>query len=280
MQANWTATKSIENRGLVTFYFLAYGVSWALWSPLIALPQWADRLGFLVILGAYGPWIAGMMTTFLFEGSTGLRRWLKAVFRWRIPFRWYLLGALLLPLGMSLLQISLYLLTGGEVELSTNPPWYWVFAAYPVNLLLVPFSSGMEEPGWQGYAFPSLAKRFQPFSAAIVLGSLWAVWHAPLYFTTAWEGAEPFPLMVAYTIPLSMILFWLTRRASGSVLPAILLHWSTNYFGGLLLSQAVFTEPLSQNFTLYKTLVYWVFALVLLAWTKGRLGAESRSKTE
>lgn len=45
----------------------------------------------------------------------------------------------------------------------------------------------VEEIGWTGFAFPSLAKHRTAFRAAVQLGVIWALWHAPVidYLGTA-----------------------------------------------------------------------------------------------
>jgi membrane protease YdiL (CAAX protease family) len=40
-------------------------------------------------------------------------------------------------------------------------------------------ASFAEEPGWRGYALDRLGRR--PWRAAVVISSVWAIWHLPLY---------------------------------------------------------------------------------------------------
>jgi membrane protease YdiL (CAAX protease family) len=151
--------------------------------------------------------------------------------------------------------------------------------------LVIPLSSAFEEAGWQGLALPKLTSRFHPLFANLVHGILWATWHIPAYFTLIWEGTDqPLPLLLAYAIPLSMIMFWLTRKSSGSAIPAIFLHQATNTYSSLFTSAAVFAGTLAAHFTILKTIVYWTIAVVLLIATKGQLGSRTaaahRSKDE
>jgi len=109
---------------------------------------------------------------------------------------------------------------------------------------------------------------------------LWAAWHLPAFWAS-WMGDQPLGWFFAYAIPLSMIAFWLTRKAKGSVIPAILLHTSTNLYSLLLLSDQIFVNALSANFTEIKTVLYWAIAIVLIVATRGRLGCsrmEDKSK--
>jgi membrane protease YdiL (CAAX protease family) len=39
-----------------------------------------------------------------------------------------------------------------------------------------------EEPGWRGFALPRLQAKFSPLVTSLILGVLWAFWHAPVRF--------------------------------------------------------------------------------------------------
>jgi membrane protease YdiL (CAAX protease family) len=198
----------------------------------------------------------------------------------RISVLWFFMGGLILPVGIALLHLALYLLSGGQVQLASDPPWYYVAAVFPLNVLIAaPIGSSMgEETGWQGFAMPRLVKRLHPLAACTIHGVLWAAWHLPA-FLTSWLGKEPLGWFFAYIIPLSVISFWLTRKAKGSVIPAVLLHSSTNLYSSYFLSDRIFANTLAANFTPIKTVVYGAIALILIAATKGQLGY-SRERDE
>lgn len=79
---------------LVTFFVLAFGISWAVWVPS-ALASY----GFLSFhidpilsggLGAIGPSLAALITTAIFEGRSGFSSLFKRLLTWRVGFQWYL----------------------------------------------------------------------------------------------------------------------------------------------------------------------------------------------
>ena len=254
-------------------YLLAYAISWICWTLLIAFPQLDRQPRILWRVGMFGPFLAAIAAALIYGGRAGLWTWLKTAFRWRIGVLWYLMGGLLLPVGIALLHVGLYLLTGGQVEMASDPPWYYVAAVFPLNVLIAaPIGSGMgEETGWQGFAMPNLIARLHPLLACAIHGVLWAAWHLPA-FLTSWMGKEPLGWFFLYVIPLSVISFWLTRKAKGSVIPAVLLHSSTNLYSSYFLSDTIFANTLSANFTPIKTVIYWAVAIVLIVATRGRLG--------
>ena len=85
--------------------------------------------------------------------------------------------------------------------------------------------------------------------------------------------------MMLYTIPLAVILTWLTQKARDSVMPAVLLHHATNLYGSYLTGTEIFQQPLESNFTEIKTVIYWVIALIIIWQTRGKLGYEKKSQT-
>jgi CubicO group peptidase (beta-lactamase class C family)/membrane protease YdiL (CAAX protease family) len=270
-----------DTRRAGVFYLLAYAISWLSWVLMIAFPQLDGRPRVLWRVGMFGPFLAAIAMALIYGGRAGLWAWLKAAFRWRIGVLWYLAGGLILPLGIALLHLVLYLLSGGHMELASDPPWYFVAVLFPINVLIAaPIGSGMgEEPAWQGFAVPRLARRFHPLLVCTIHGVLWAAWHLPA-FLTSWLGKESLGWFFAYVIPLSMITFWLTRKAKGSVIPAVLLHSSTNLYSSYYLSDMIFANTLAANFTEIKTVLYWAVALVLIVATRGRLGcARTEEKT-
>ena len=92
-----------------------------------------------------------------------------------------------------------------------------------------------EEPGWRGFALPRLQDRFSPLTSSIILGVLWAVWHAPARF----GGIEAKTLentLIEWVLILfvTVIITWFYNRTKGSILVAALFHASMNTFSRFL----------------------------------------------
>lgn len=87
----------MRRHGLVSYYALAYGLSWLAWLPYLlsqngvgvlqfTFPQLLGTSQFAGVLpGAYlGPLGAAFIVTAIAEGRPGLRRWGGRLFRWSV----------------------------------------------------------------------------------------------------------------------------------------------------------------------------------------------------
>jgi membrane protease YdiL (CAAX protease family) len=111
-----------------------------------------------------------------------------------------------------------------------------------------------EEPGWRGFALPRLQARFSPLKSSIILGILWAVWHAPARFggieaKTLEDTLIEWVLILLITI----IMTWFYNRTKGSVLVTALFHASMNtsssFIPGTLV--AILLVPVSMIFLVF-----------------------------
>lgn len=119
---------------------------------------------------------------------------------------------------------------GYEPELSRLPNPLTTFLPTLTGLSLI---AGLgEEPGWRGVALPRLQERFSPVRATLLLGTVWAVWHLPVFFIDprATHGiTNPAVLlgvvdMTAVGIVLCAFFYTWIYNESGSVLLMMLLH--------------------------------------------------------
>jgi membrane protease YdiL (CAAX protease family) len=256
------------------YFALAYALSWLAWLPLLIWRERAEQLQFLVFVGSFGPWAAALILTARARGWAGTVAWLRGIFRLRIGVLWWLMGAVILPLGTALLHYGLYLALGGQADLTNSPPW-WAF--YPSLLVTALLGGGNEEPGWRGYALPALLKRFSPLAASCILGAFWTLWHLPLRFTGVWGEGESMLWMLVYVVPLSVIMTWLTIQSQGSVIPAMLFHGGGNVYSTWLQMDTVVVGSLAIEYNALKALTYGIIALVVIAVSGVRLGYGERA---
>jgi membrane protease YdiL (CAAX protease family) len=225
----------IKQHPLLSYFVLAYGLSWIIWVPVgwavsrvDEPPEW---LFLLVVLGIYGASGAGFIMTGLVDGKPGVRRLLARVRIWRVGFQWYLVAFLAVPI-LILAGMALYALLG-------NPTGPFVPSRLPVLLLgAIPaifFGPLGEEFGWRGFALPRLQLRYSAFWSSIILGILHTFWHTPLFFvggvtfgTIGENGLVTVPLFLSWVTIGTFIYTFVFNNTAASMLMAILIHWSAN----------------------------------------------------
>jgi membrane protease YdiL (CAAX protease family) len=216
------------------YFVIAFAFTWALWVPaalearglIPSLPVPAQGLGVL------GPLVAAVILTAQEGGRAGLRSLLRRIVHWRVAPVWYgvvLLGPVLLYLATLALEVAL----GGQ-----PPSLGALFGALPTVLiyaaLMVVFVGIGEEVGWRGYALPALQARHGALLASVVLGTMWALWHLPLFFNPdMFYSNMPFVIQLAIQVPMAILFTWVFNSTGGSVLLAILLHSMINASGQL-----------------------------------------------
>jgi membrane protease YdiL (CAAX protease family) len=275
-----------QARHTILFFILAFLISWAAWAPLVIFSDRAEQLDFLLMVGAYGPFLAAVLTSLVYGGWRGLWRWLKTIFRWRLPVKWYLVAIFINFLFVAA-HLGLYLLLGGKIAIATDldRPWYAYLIMFPVVVLISwPFGSGLgEETGWRGFALSGLLQRFSPLTASVILAVLWGLWHIPpLFFMSSWDGSAQSFLLFIYVIPLSILMTWVYCGSRGSALTSMLMHTGGNIYssqlGIVLVFDAVLVGAVEPDFTILKTVYYTLIAAAVLIATRGRLGYPSAQK--
>jgi membrane protease YdiL (CAAX protease family) len=236
-----TITPVVKRHPLITFFVLAFGLSW-----LAAVPYALSW--FPVPILTFGPSLAAVIVAALTTGRAGLRELLNRITRWRVGLGWYAM-ALLSPIPVFLTVVYLNMLFGAPAPSFADLGAWSSFAVLLLGFLLSPFGGAWEELGWRGYALPRLQVGRSALSASLILGVLWAVWHLPMFITGRihWPDA----LLI---IALSIVFSWLFNHTKGSVLIAYLFHAAIDAVAGLYI-------PLFQGVDQVR--MYWLLALVM-----------------
>ena len=111
-----------------------------------------------------------------------------------------------------------------------------------LSLLLFVFWFGPlpEEIGWRGFALDRVQTRMTALRASLVLGSVWALWHVPLFFVpgsfqaSLGLGSLRSWVFLSSMVPLSVLMIWVYSNTERSTLSAVLIHYSGNLCGALL----------------------------------------------
>lgn len=256
-------------RKLAIFTLATYLFSWACWLPIIDSLQSSPFAGSpatmaLFFLGAYGPTLMGIAMVGIHGGRSGVKDLFRSAVSLRIGMRWFLVSILTGPMIYAL-SIAVFVLLGGDVGAINLGLLPWLPIVFIVPIVFGPLA---EEFGWRGFALPSLDHRNKAFVSSVLIGFIWALWHAPLFWAKTGTAISGFPidgylvsLFFLAVIGSSFIYTWLFNH-TGSLAAAILLHLGMNASGTI--TGMLFPEmSLEQKLELYELYVAALWFVVL-----------------
>jgi membrane protease YdiL (CAAX protease family) len=216
---------AMGTKTLVSFLALTFGLSWipmALFmlfaDPFTALFGEMSSTNPIFLLAVYAPGISGIFLIWRHYGLKGLGSFFRRLFLWRASIQWWLF----LLLGIPVIVYAAAAIKGTINDPFPFLPWYTVFPALVQSLLLGPLG---EEFGWRGLALPLLQRKFAPFWASLILGIIWATWHAPSFLLSGTpQSAWSFGPFFVGLLAVAVILTPLFNASRGSLLIAILYH--------------------------------------------------------
>jgi membrane protease YdiL (CAAX protease family) len=228
------------------YLLLAYALAWVIWIP-VALTglnyKSSPLLILLLLLGVFGPGLAGIILTYHEEGGEGRRDfWQRVLDFRRIRLEWVGMILLFWP-GLSLIAIAIQVLSGGK------PPSFEMvkqMALQPAGLLVIPvlyvIQAGLEELGWRGYMLDRVQLVWKPLGASLIVGVFHALWHLPLFWVAGTNQITfgfglDFWIFIGTVLAGSIYSTWCYNSNHRSTLAVIFLHASSN------LSLDLFTEP-------------------------------------
>ncbi|MDT7580545.1 MAG: protease family protein [Pseudonocardiales bacterium] len=203
---------------LTMFFALAYAFSWWAWVWYRLDPGNVDAPMF-----PPGPFVAALVMLALVGGRPAVRAWVGKILHWRVRPFWYAV-ALLVPVALTFAAVAAARATGASfVAGGVVPGATAVAGQFAFVLLWVGLG---EEPAWRGYALPRLMAGRSALAAALLLGVLHVVWHAPL-FGVEYHLAEAGPWALG-VIAFSVVTAWVWAHTGGSLLLPMLMHASVN----------------------------------------------------
>lgn len=186
----------------ILFVACTYIFFWAMITMIEILAGTLQSKGIIsqlmLLAGGWAPTIA-LILLFkkLFPNST-LKHFYRNAFRERLNIRLLLL--------VTALQALIVAGTAGMIAVTKGVSVVSLFdlsmqsIAACIFVTLFTGATG-EESGWRGFLQPSLEKRFTVLRSSIITGIIWALWHAPLWFTTSgFEGMELLRYIVLFVI--------------------------------------------------------------------------------
>lgn len=272
----------VRNRPVLSFFVLAYALSWLLWTPMLfaGIPPFSavTHTPSLYLLPGIALGVTGsaFVMTALTQGRQGVRRLVQRLLWWRVGIVWFAVAIALIPL----LEIATALALGEPGVLRALTPG--ALALYPAAYLShFYFGPLFEETGWRGFALPRLQHRYGPVRASLLLGVLWSAWHfllyVPVWFSAgAVNGVIGIAVFVVTTTAMTFVFTWVSNNAKGSLLLMILLHGSvdgTATYLQDLADRGIIPAAGAELAVQYGPLVGCLLAtIVLIAATRGRLG--------
>lgn len=267
---------------LVSFFVLAYALTWALWAPLLlnGIPAFSEtrHVPSLAALPGVAIGVTGtaIFMTWVTQGAAGLRRLLQRLTTWDVGVGWYLVALLAVPL----IEIIITAAVAGPQMFRTLAPSSLLLypAAFGAHFIFGPL---FEETGWRGFALPRLQHRFGALPGTLLLGLLWAGWHFFLY-APAWfaggavTGVVNVAIFVGFTVTISVLFTWLSNNTRASLLLVMLLHGSINgmaTYVQVLADRGVISQDAAVFCAGFGALFAAVLTAVLIIWrTHRRLG--------
>ena len=226
---NQSAPYSDNSRNLITYFILAYAISWSIGVPLALAHQGlipAILSPWTHYLVAFGPMLSAVIVTGISQGLTGLKELGKRMIRWAC-LKWWLAAFSPFIIGYVVIKIT-NALTGSEILMSDLgmvnylPP----LGAKALLLWILTFGLG-EETGWRGFALPRLEKGRSALVATLILAAFWALWHLPQFFYL-FDPSMAIGWLIGFFAG-AVILTWLYNSASNSILIVAVWHGCFNF---------------------------------------------------
>jgi membrane protease YdiL (CAAX protease family) len=214
-------------RNIIIFTILVNVLAWL--GPLLGGDPSAPGPGFLV--WATSPIVSALVMKFLVRDKVSLG--FKPAFKGN--GRWYALSVLAYPVTITVV-LGLGLLLGASAISNFTLPAV-VSAMIPLAVTFFIFAF-FEEVGWRGYLAPKVYGLNDSLLGHVVVGVIWASWHLP-YLRELWahtsEGLVTLlPRFILGTIVFAVV-YGEIRIRTGSVWPAVLMHWIGNTIANTLL---------------------------------------------
>jgi len=219
---------------LVSFFVLAYAVTWLLWAPMVfaGIPAFSETRHVPSLAGlpavAIGVTGTAFFMTAVTQGRPGVRRLVDRIRCWDVDRRWYAVALLVIPVVELLVTAAFF---GSAVLRAVTPGALILYPlAFSAHFVFGPL---LEETGWRGFALPRMQHRFGPMRGSLLLGLLWGGWHFFLYLP-AWitdgplVGLVDVAVFVGFTVSVSVIFTWVSNNTGASILLVMLLHGSVN----------------------------------------------------
>jgi membrane protease YdiL (CAAX protease family) len=223
---------------------------------------------YMLMILLSGPLVSGILLKVLFDGFNGLGEIFKNLIRFKFAFKWYFLALLFTPLIVSTLLglLSLYSDQYLPEILNADKKSEILIQGLVIGI----FGGLVEELGWTGFLLPKLLQKIKFFTAGMLVGLFWGIWHIPM---TYWASGDmngafsidlflpPFIFYLA-VLPVYRIFMILVYSQTRSLFLSILTHASL-IFSTLFVLKPIATGFLLIVYYILLSLTLWIFILII-----------------
>lgn len=229
-------------RQTVLFYVLATIIPWTFWFIAAHVshnvPENRGAADIATALGLAGLFAPMIIAFWLIYRNNDLR---KDTFGRFLNFKteklsFYVIACLLMPASILLAQAVSLLFGYSASQFVITGHFTFTSGVFPVWFLLI-LAPVIEELAWHSYGTDSLRSRMNLFTASILFGIYWAIWHLPLSFVKDYyhanvvnEGWIYGLNFVVSLVPFVILMNWLYYKTNRNILVASVFHITAGYF--------------------------------------------------
>ena len=252
----------------ILFYSLSTVIPWLFWFT-------AGYISHITPYSNQNLKIASIVSFIGLLGPMGIAYWLirkdselkadiyRRFFNFKSIKPVYIFIACFLMLGSILLAQAISLLFGYSTsQFTITGHFTFSSGVFPVWFLLI-VAPILEELGWHSYGTDCLRNKMNLFTASLLFGAFWGVWHIPLstirdYYQsnlvqTGWIYGVNFLVSI---IPYVLLMNWLYYKTGRNIIIVIIFHITAGYFNEIFA-----TNPDSK---IIQTFLLLVLATVLV----------------
>jgi len=246
----------------IRFFIVTFLWTWFFWI----IPSFLNRLGLFPenndllsnlnlifkIIGIFGPAIGALVSLYTLNGKNSIKIFFKSFLS--LNFGWKVWLAIIPLLGFSFFIIWIIPELFGLERITSILPNFYIFPLYLFLMVIV--GGGQEEIGWRGYILPILEKRFGLIIGSLILGTIWTIWHLPLFFIKgSYQEYMNFFAYLLLCIGLSYFFSWVIDASGNKLLSGVIAHGALNAFIDL------FPFLIMENNS--KQLRFWIYCIFM-----------------
>lgn len=262
---------------LLGFIGLVLGLSWLQFVPPllkgiadVELPAYIRTA--LIVVFFFSPSIAALLLVGRQATAEDAVSFLRRRLRWRVSLGWYLVALFLLPVIVCSALIA-FILQGGSVPTLDTQALVLISQVFTIGVV----ANLVENYGWRGYLQEGLQSAYSAFTASLVVGIVWGLWHAPVFLlSNTPQSAIPYGGYLVMIVGLAVIFGWVYNETGGSVLLVTLMHCTFNASTGPIFFSLIEAGGDVRTFTALSTAVVWVAVVVILLRTSSKTLTGSR----